>query len=68
VPFATRVQIDSQHDGAAACFVREMMEFLNENYEGRCEAVTWPTWSPDFNILKFILWNCVRRQCSLVVH
>jgi len=42
-------------------FVRELMEFLNENYEGRCVAVAWPARSPDFNILKCILWNYVRR-------
>jgi hypothetical protein len=66
--FATRAQTDSQHDRESACFVRELMEFLNEDYEGRCVAVAWPTRSPDFNILKCILWNCVRRECNLIVH
>ena len=66
--FATRAQTDSQHDGESACFVRELMEFLNENYKSRCIAVVWPTRSPDFSIFKCYMWNCVRRQCNLVVH
>jgi len=41
---------------------------LNENYGGRYVAVAWPTRSPDFNSLKCIIWNCVMRQCNLVVH
>jgi len=44
------------------------MEFLNENYEGRCVAVAWPTRSPDFSNLKCIMWNCERKQSNLVVH
>ena len=66
--FVTRAKIESENDGESACFVRELMEFLNTNYEGRCVAVAWPSRSPDFNNLKCIMWNCARRQGNFVLH
>ncbi|XP_067207843.1 uncharacterized protein [Linepithema humile] len=65
VPLHVRAELIYQHDGAPAHYSRQARQILNalfpEKWMGRGGPVTWPTRSPDLNVLDYFVWGHIKN-------
>jgi hypothetical protein len=65
VPLTVRRDMWFQHDGAPAHFSAQIQQHLNTQFPyrwlGRGGRVSWPTRSPDLNLLDFFLWGHLKE-------
>jgi hypothetical protein len=68
VPLASRRQMWIQCDGIHPHFGKEVVEYLNRNYQGRWIVrdglSAWPAGAPGINTLDFFLWSFMKYRVS----